>query len=156
AAGDMTEQAPVLYQQNSDGSRQPVSGRYVLEGNNQVGFAVGAYDPGRTLTIDPVLVYSTYLGGSFPASGTFGSSDAGNAIAVDKAGHAYRAGETTAVHFPGTAGVYQSFNSGNYQAFVTKLSPDGKLVYSTYLGGSGDPGFGTNGSNDAGWGIAVD
>jgi hypothetical protein len=61
--GDVEEQAPVLYQESA-GGQQAVTGRFVLEGKNQVGFQVGAYDPSRPLVIDPVLSYSTYLGGS--------------------------------------------------------------------------------------------
>ena len=63
AGGPVVEQAPVLYQE-AGGVRQAVSGQYVLEGNGQVGFAVGSYDPSQPLVIDPILSYSTYLGGS--------------------------------------------------------------------------------------------
>src|SRR5262249_1838747 len=73
AGGDVVQQAPVLYQQGSAG-RERVAGRFVLLGGGRVGFDVGAYDPGRTLSIDPVVTYSTYLGGS--------QSDQGNGIAV--------------------------------------------------------------------------
>ena len=63
AGGPVVEQAPVLYQEVG-GVRQAVSGQFVLEGNGQVGFAVGSYDPSQPLVIDPILSYSTYLGGS--------------------------------------------------------------------------------------------
>src|SRR5262249_17451475 len=89
----------------------------------------------------PVLVYSTYLGGS--------SLDEGLAVAVDDAGNAYVTGRTSSNNFPTTSGVVRpSFQGGYYDAFVTKLSADGSAaLYSTYLGGSGD---------DSGRGIAVD
>ena len=74
AGGPVVEQAPVLYQE-SGGVRQSVAGQFVLEGNGQVGFAVGSYDPSQPLVIDPILSYSTYLGGS--------GGDNGSAIAVD-------------------------------------------------------------------------
>jgi hypothetical protein len=78
--------------------------------------------------IDPVLAYSTYLGGS--------SDDAGVGIAVDAAGSAYVTGDTLSADFPTTPGAFDT--SGIFDAFVTKLAPDGSsLVYSTYLGGSG-------------------
>ncbi len=145
AGSDVVEQAPVVYQQSAAG-REAVTGRYVLEGNGQVGFAVGAYDASRPLIIDPILSYSTYLGGSFNENGL--------GIAVDSAGNAYVTGFTTSNNFlPGntnfpTANALQPDNGGGADAFVSKLNASGTmLLYSTYLGGSG---------NDGGSGIAVD
>ena len=87
------------------------------------------------------LVYSTYLGGS--------GDDHGIVIAVDASGNAYVTGHTASSNFPTTAGAYQAvYGGGRYDAFVTKLNATGTaLVYSTYLGGSGE---------DDGYGIAVD
>lgn len=114
--------------------------RYVLKLSGEIGFAVGAYDRTRPLVIDPVLSYSTYLGGSSGA-------DYGQALAVDAAGSAYVTGQTCSTDFPASGGA-QTAVGGNCDAFVTKLTPDGSdLVYSTYLGGSG---------SDGGFGIAVD
>jgi Beta-propeller repeat len=68
-------------------------------------------------------------------------------IAVDSAGSAYVSGYALSTDFP-TANPIQMSNRGNADVFVTKLTPDGSgLVYSTYLGGSGQ---------DWGGGIAVD
>jgi hypothetical protein len=139
AGGDVVEHAPVVYQ-GVAGAPQPVSGRYVLEGSDRVRFAVGAYDHRRPLVVDPVLSYSTYLGGS--------NFDRGFGIAVDASGSAYVTGVTTSSNFPTTAGAFQTSNHGYAEAFVTKLNTAGSaLVYSTYLGGSG---------GDIGDGIAVD
>jgi hypothetical protein len=88
------------------------------------------------------LAYSTYLGGSNDEGGAtqFG-------IAVDGQGAAYVIGETQSTNFP-TANPIQPSNAGGLDAFVSKLNPTGSaLVYSTYLGGSG---------NDSGWSIALD
>jgi hypothetical protein len=75
-----------------------------------------------------MLVYSTYLGGS--------NQDGVRGLAIDSTGSAYVAGDTSSVDFP-TANALQSTLKGRINAFVSKLSPDGKsLVYSTYLGGS--------------------
>ena len=76
------------------------------------------------------LEYATYLGGT--------GSDRGNAIAVDAQGSAYVTGQTESADFPVTAGAFDtSYNSGEGDAFVAKLSPDGStLEYSTYLGGT--------------------
>ncbi len=86
------------------------------------------------------LVYSTFLGGSSYAEG-FG-------IAVDRAGNAYITGNTQSADFPTTPGVFQSSLKGAYDAFVSKICPDGRaLAYSTFLGGS---------QKDKGYGIAID
>jgi len=100
---------------------------------------VATYDRTHPLVIDPVLSYSTYLGGS--------GNDFASGIAVDAAGNAYVTGSTDSTNFPTTAGAFAGV-TGSSDAFVTKLDPSGStLVYSTYLGGSGD---------DVARGIAVD
>jgi hypothetical protein len=111
--------------------RVAVASRFVLDGRRVVRFVVGPHDHARALVIDPVLVYSTYLGG--PAN------DFGRAIAVDAGGSAYVAGDTSSTSFPGIGpGSLQSVNAGGVDAFVAKLNPAGDaLVYSTYLGGAG-------------------
>src|SRR4029450_1670263 len=86
--------------------------------------------------------YSTYLGGS--------SNDQGFGIAVDSQGAAYVTGSTISSNFPLSTAVaaFQTSRGGVTDAFITKIDPSGSLVvYSTYLGGSGD---------DAGNAIAVD
>ncbi len=76
------------------------------------------------------LDYSTYLGGS--------GFDQGSAIAVDSSGSAYVAGFTGSSDFP-TANPLQASWSGGWDTFVARLNAAGSaLVYSTYLGGSGD------------------
>ena len=137
--GEVRQHKPVVYQEVA-GVKQEVAGRYVMKGTRQVGFRVAAYDPSRPLIIDPVLVYSTYLGGS--------DEDVGFGIAVDAAGNAYVTGETSSTDFPTTAGAAQTTYAGGSDAFVTKLDATGSgLVYSTYLGGS---------DGDIGLAIAVD
>jgi Beta-propeller repeat len=95
------------------------------------------------------LVYSTYLGGS--------DEDWGCAIAVDSSGDAYVTGATVspgsatpAQNFPTTSHAFQSTHPSTAlrAAFVTEFNAAGSaLIYSTYIGGSGDEG---------GTGIAVD
>jgi hypothetical protein len=76
------------------------------------------------------FVYSTYLGGS--------SFDDAYAIEVDSSGHAYVTGRTSSANFP-LAAEMQSTNAGDGDVFLTKLAPNGlTLVYSTYLGGTGN------------------
>jgi len=89
------------------------------------------------------LIYSTYLGGS--------GDDQGLGLALDRSGDTYVTGTTTSTNFPTTAGSFQTTSGGAQDAFVAKLNPTGTaLVYSTYLGGSGEE---TNGGNQ---GIAID
>lgn len=158
ASGDLRQHKPRLYQ-DIGGERREVPGRFVLNGN-RVSFDVGSYDLTHALVIDPVLAFSTYLGG--------GGNDEGNGIAVDSEGFSYVVGTTLSIAFPTTEGADRTCGSGeNCQpledgaqnlptvnnaegvatfgprstprpdAFVTKFAPDGQVVYSTYLGGKG-------------------
>jgi photosystem II stability/assembly factor-like uncharacterized protein len=133
--GEIRQRKPVIYQQAS-GIKQAISGRYVMRGEREVGFEVGDYDPSRTVVIDPVLAYSTTIGGL--------DNDSANAVALDAAGNAYVCGVTTSLDFP-TVNPFQRnlglpavFVRVSTDAFVAKLDPSGTtLLYSTYLGGIG-------------------
>ena len=134
---ELRQRKPFIYQE-VNGIKQVIPGLYMLTGKSEVGFQVAAYDPTESLIIDPVLTYSTYLGGS--------DYDAGRGIAVDAAGNAYVTGETLSTNFPMANPFRGTFAGGD--AFVTKLNAAGSaLIYSTYLGGTRD---------DFGHGIAVD
>ena len=103
----------------------------MLLGNNEVGFALGSYDPRLSMVIDPVLSYSTYLGGSL--------GDIATGVAVNAAGDTYITGETGSSDFPISSGAYQTkIDGGNTSTdvFVTELNPQGQLVYSTFIGGA--------------------
>lgn len=129
AGGVITQHKPVVYQDIA-GARLPVEGRYQLLAGNRVGFALGRYDAAHPLVIDPILGYSTFLGG--------GGDDNVSALALDAAGNLYVAGTTASINFP-LKGAVQASNAGLADAFVSKFNPDGSgLVYSTYLGGGGD------------------
>jgi len=141
SGGHLIQRSPIIHQEIS-GMRQAITGHYVLRDTDRVGVHVASYDRARPLIIDPVLVYSTFLGGNV--------SDIGRAIAVDATGNAYVTGSTNSstATFPTTVGAFDTAQNGGLDAFVTKLNAAGSaLVYSTVLGGSGD---------DQGFGIAVD
>jgi len=133
--GELTADRPVAYQM-VHGERQTVDCRYELLASGTavpvVGFALGAYDRGLPLVIDPVFGNSMMLDGS--------GDDIGHAVGVDAAGNIYVAGSTSSTDFVGTIapGGVQSSNGGAYDGFVAKIDPTGTtLLYSTYLGGSG-------------------
>jgi len=141
---EVRHRRPVVYQE-VDGSRRPVAAEYQLEPSvnerppYRVAFQVGAYDRSRPLVIDPVIVYSTYFGGSGPEMAR------GAGIALDAEGNAYVAGDTESLDLPGSDG---ESGAGRRDAFVTKINPAGTAVlYTTYLGGS---------DGDVARGIAVD
>ncbi len=94
ADGQVTFHRPVAYQcYKSDPARKHfLAASYVLKGHNRVGFEVPDYDPHRPLVIDPVLNYSTYLGGN--------GGNTGNAIALDTLNDAYVTGSTNVNEFP--------------------------------------------------------
>ncbi len=137
--GEVIEKQPVVYQV-TDGRRRVIDGRYVLTGENMFAFELtDSYDRSVAIVIDPILSYSTYLGGSSDDYGT---------VTVDGAGNAYLIGATMSANFP-TEGAYQgTYGGGYFDAFVTKLDSTGtSMLYSTFLGGS---------KEDFGWGVAVD
>jgi hypothetical protein len=168
SGGEVRLRKPLVYQQDGDHT-QLIAGQYVLEESQgetrgessdyprtsnveprtsssdprtaslRVGIQLAAYDRSKPLIIDPVLSYSTYLGGN---GGALGRS-----IAVDAAGDAYVAGETGSTNFP-TVGPLQPVFGGSLDAFITKFKANGSaLIYSTYLGGS---------ATDSALGLAVD
>ena len=143
---------PVVYQQrDGHAGSQLVDARYRLTAGGEVTFQLGSYDKSRSLVIDPVLVYSTYLGGT--------SSDGAYRVFADASGNAYVTGGVDG-NFPTTPGAVQTtfggFNSNCTEepifqcgdAFVTKMNPAGSaLIWSTYIGGT---------SSDAGFAITAD
>ena len=133
----VTFSAPVSYQM-IDGQRVPVESAYLLDGT-EVGFIIGDYDISLPLVIDPVLQYSTYLGGA--------DLDYLYDVAGDSTGASYVVGGAK-VGYPTTTGAYQESAVGGFDVVVTKVAPDGQsLLYSTFIGG---------GSDDTGYAITVD
>jgi hypothetical protein len=74
------------------------------------------------------VLYASYLGGE--------NEDTAQSIAVDSSGNAYVAGYTHSHQFP-VKNSLQSYGGGQ-DGFLTEVSPTGSVVFSTYLGGSGD------------------
>ncbi|MGH2810027.1 MAG: SBBP repeat-containing protein, partial [Actinomycetota bacterium] len=130
---------PVIYQ-IFKGRRVPATGEYVLSAGSTVGFSVGKYDRRRPLVIDPLIAYSTYLGGT--------ADDGLSGFKVDAQGAMFAAGDTISATFP-RADNSTPVNSDNVNtadpestvgrlrgsvAYVMKLDPTGqKLEYITFL-----------------------
>lgn len=129
---------PVAYQQTPQG-RVNIEAAFTLD-EAQLGFRLGAYDRNLPLVIDPLVLYSSYLGGD--------NRDIAYGIAVDHEGSIFLTGQTYSPNFPTKSPVDTQLDGTN-DAFVLKLNASGsQLLFSTYIGGRG--------SNDRGWAIAVD
>jgi len=142
--GEVVLEKPFVYQQTMREQRE-VAGKYVLMARNRVTFAVAAYDRRQPLILDPVLNYSTYLGG--------GAGDVGLAIAVDASGNAFIGGQTLSTNFPAGTNPngIASHSPNNGTSFVAEIDPTGtKLLYSGYLAGT------NTGANEQANGVAVD
>jgi hypothetical protein len=151
ANGDIRFHAPRVYQpaapesgDSSGNAEKAIAGSFRQLAYNKIGFTIGDYDHSRELVIDPVLTYSTYLGGSTGAEGLV-------KVAVDSAGLIYVAGSTTSTDFPLNTFYpnnppYQAKLEGTQNIFIAVIDPTlvppqyvvgQQLVYATYLGGSG-------------------
>jgi hypothetical protein len=133
------EKAPELYQ-DIEGKRIPVKGSYAVSAAGVASFQLGEYDTTRELVIDPVISFSSLLGGT--------GQDNGTAIATDAYGNMIIAGWATSSNLPSTGGARQKASGGGVDAFVAKFGGSGSnLIFCTYLGGTGD---------DRAFGVAVD
>ncbi len=186
--------------QSAGAGQHDIDCSYRLKENSDVVLQTARYNRNAALTVDPVLIFSTYLGGPAfnaiygaagdaagnlylageTASGSLSSSsvparsspdafvaklnsagsqllytvylggsatDSAKAVAIDASGNAYVTGVTASTDFPATSGALSTHNSGTQNAFVSKLDPNGRLLYSTLLGGE---------KSDTGFSIAVD
>jgi PKD repeat protein len=140
STGVLTESAPFAYQE-INGHQTEVACRYVILGEDRVGFVLGEYNGAFPVVIDPYLEYSTYFGGW--------GEEIGYGVDVDDTGCAYITGssDSTSIVLPPHS-VYQETLAGGKDAFIAKFSEDGTdLEYFTFIGGAYD---------DISRGIAVD
>ncbi len=136
ASGEIRQHKPLVYQEVA-GKRVEIAATYRIRGE-RVGFELARYDRSKPLVIDPVVTFSTRLGGS--------SEDSVARMALDPAGNAYVTGLTRSANFP-VKNALVPFGASGSDAFVAKFTNQGSLVYSTYLGGI---------SEDSGQAIAAD
>ena len=131
AAGEVRRISIAEIYQVIESRREKVEGSYALASNNEISLQLGPYDTNRALIFDPVIQYSTFLGGT--------TSDSAAGIFVDASGNAYITGETSSTDFPTTSGVLQNSLHGTHRnAFISKLNSTGSvLLYSTFSGAPG-------------------
>lgn len=120
---------PYTYQVGDSGKTQ-VECRYELK-DNVVRFRTGDYDKNRVLVIDPTLIFFTYSGST--------ATNYGFTATYGPDGSFFGGGIVFGQGFPTSPGAYsQTFNSGEYDIGIIKLSADGRnRIYATYIGGSG-------------------
>jgi hypothetical protein len=123
--GEIRHRRPVAYQER-DGNRESVEASFVLS-DKRVSFKLGKYDAQLPLIVDPKFVWASFLGGA--------GDDLGTDIALDSEGNVFVTGLTQSADV--SSGVLQPGPGKGFQAFVTKIDPNGAIVYSAYFGGSG-------------------
>lgn len=139
---EIRERRPRAFQ-GADGESREVASRFVRHGR-EVGFETAAYDRSQVLTIDPVLVYATYLGGGGSASDpnvVNAIGDEAIGVAIDSQGNVIVTGQTESPNFPTKNGLFPT-RTMLIDAFVTKFNPNASggnsVIWSTYFGGTTD------------------
>ena len=122
--GEIKEMAPVTFYENG----APLKSSYQVSGNT-IGFRLGLHDPGRTIIIDPEIVWSTYHGSR--------DDDEAMAMDYDSSFNIYVIGQTSSPTFPTTPGAHQKTKSGKIDLYISKFDSVGALTWCTYFGGSG-------------------
>lgn len=140
AGETLTQHRPFAYQLDATGRVEPISAGYALETTAQgyaLRFELGDYDRSRELVIDPVLRYSTYLGGVAGDDLYAVTTVADGVIVAGIGGCQTSSGGPNS--FPTTEGAFDTLCQGNQEAFVAKLDYElGELLFSTYIGGRSD------------------
>ena len=132
---ELIQKRPVAYQIGADGKRIPIASRYRKNSDGTYGFALGRYDRGRDLVIDPVLTTAVYLFGS--------EQDIAYGIGHDSKGLLYIAGTTLSSDFSPGGTPDQATAVGGFDLFLAVINPVNSAVYySSYFGGSLDDTFG--------------
>ena len=130
--GDVRHERPFAFQERN-GVRSEVAASFKQLDNGTIGFEIGAYDPSIPLVIDPILVYSTYLGGS--------ADDFARGVVADSAGNLFLTGDSFSSDF------LRQASPANSDVFIGKLAGNGLLLTYTFFGG---------GKNDTATALNVD
>jgi PKD domain/Beta-propeller repeat len=117
------------WEERPSGARRPVPVSFRIRGTDRISIELGHHDSTVPVVIDPILTYSTYLGGS--------EDDSGVSVAALPNGGAVVAGTTTSSAFPTAGGSVAAPNGTASDVFVTQLNSVGELVSTAYYGGHG-------------------
>jgi hypothetical protein len=140
AMGPIRQPMPRTWQVDAGGEMRPLRCEYRLLGPRRFGFVVPGWDRDSELTIDPGLIWSTFVGSK--------SLEVTSAVAVASNGVTTAAGFTFSPGYPTVPGSFDRVGNGGADVIVTQLDPSGSnLISSTFLGGLGD---------DSAFGLHVD
>jgi len=130
----LTIDRPYTYQETTI-----IDSSYNIIDNQTISYEIGKYDPSIDLIIDP-LIDSTYVGGS--------QYDYGNEVVVDEDDEIYVVGTTSSSNFPRKNALDSSYNGGDSDIFIFKMTNDcSDIIFSTFIGGDDE---------DEGFSIAID
>ncbi len=121
--GQIKELAPICF----DALKNPVKSSYVIN-SNQLKFNIANYDKSQTLIIDPYIEWSTFLGGI--------NNDEAVSVSNDRHQNLYVLGHTFSPDFPNDTGLIQKTIKDSSDVFLSKFNEKGKLIWSTFVGGS--------------------
>lgn len=129
SAGPVRQHIPKAWQVEADGSQTALEGRFLILGEQHYGFEFEGRDASRPALLDPILSFSTYIGGSL--------CDSACDVDVDDFENLYIVGFTESADFPGTVGPALAVGAPDRDAYVMKLNPSGEfLVWTTLLRGA--------------------
>lgn len=129
--GNVMESAPYAYQL-INGKKSEVACHYSLNGNIVTYVFPNGYNSAYDLIIDPEIIFASLSGATI--------TNWGYTATYDEQGHLYAGGIGATAGYPVTVGAFQPAPGGGvWDITLSKYTPTGNdLVYSTYLGGSGE------------------
>ncbi len=131
AIGALHVGRPAAVERSPGGARDEVPARFDVIDDERCVLRLDGGSAHAAATIDPTFSFSTYLGG--------GQTDIALGVALDQlcvGTCSYACGRTLSPSYPTTAGAYDTSHNGNFDAFVTRVSPPGTaLSWSTFIGG---------------------